>query len=99
MQKEVIFVTILRMSGFHVPEGKIVGGDQRGHVIRHLFPGLVHFSYSLVNMECLQAWRQRSEYFITFSRADVVKFPSKESFFPMLYYKLGRTLALEFYSR
>ena len=49
-------------------------------MIRHLFPGLVYFSYCLVNMECLQARRQRVEYFITFSRADVVKFPSKESF-------------------
>ena len=49
-------------------------------MIRHSFPGLVHFSYSLVNMECLQAGRQRVVYLITYSRADVVKFPSKESF-------------------
>ena len=46
-------------------------------MIRHSFPGLVHFSYSLVNMECLQAGRQRVVYLITYSRADVVKFPSK----------------------
>ena len=57
-----------------------VGGDQRGHVIRHAFPGLVYFSYSLVNMECLQAGRQCIEYLMTYSRAEVVKFPSKESF-------------------
>ena len=31
-------------------------------------------------MECLQAGRQRVVYLITYSRADVVKFPSKESF-------------------
>ena len=45
-------------------------------MIRHSFPGLVHFSY----MKCLQAGRQRIVYLITYSRADVVKFPSKESF-------------------
>ena len=49
-------------------------------MIQHSFPGLVHFSYSLVNMECLHAGRQRVVYLITYSRADVVKFPSKESF-------------------
>ena len=31
-------------------------------------------------MESLEAGRQRIVYLITYSRADVVKFPSKESF-------------------
>ena len=57
-----------------------MGGAARVHVMRHSFPGLEFFSYGLVNMECLQAGRQRVVYLITYSRADVVKFPSKESF-------------------
>ena len=65
-------------------------GGGRGHVIRNSFPGLAHYSNGLcrerdirhrrVKMECLQAGRQRVVYLITYSRADVVKFPSKESF-------------------
>ena len=57
-----------------------MGGAARVHAMRHSFPGLAFFSYGLVNMECLQAGRQRVVYLITYSRADVVKFPSKESF-------------------
>ena len=59
-------------------------------MIRNSFPGLAHYSNDLcrerdirhrrVKMECLQAGRQRVVYLITYSRADVVKFPSKESF-------------------
>ena len=57
-----------------------MGGAARVHVMRHSFPGLAFFSYGLVNMECLQAGRQCVVYLITYSQADVVKFPSKESF-------------------
>ena len=57
-----------------------MGGDRRGHVIPHSFPGLACFPYGLVKMESLQAGRQRVVYLITYSRADVVKFPSKQSF-------------------
>ena len=59
-------------------------------MIRNSFPGLAHYSNGLcweydirhrrVKMECLQAGRQRVVYLITYGRADVVKFPSKESF-------------------
>ena len=59
-------------------------------MLRNSFPGLAHYSNGLcrerdirhrrVKMECLQAGRQRVVYLITYSRADVVKFPSKESF-------------------
>ena len=61
-----------------------------GHVIRNSFPGLAHCANDLcrerdirhrrVKMECLQDGRQRVVYLITYGRADVVKFPSKESF-------------------
>ena len=59
-------------------------------VVQNSFPGLAHYSKSLcrernirhrrVKMECLQAGRQCVVYLITYGRADVVKFPSKESF-------------------
>ena len=59
-------------------------------MIRHSSPGLAHsfnrfwredaIRHRRVIMECLQAGRQRVVCLITYSRADVVKFPSKESF-------------------
>jgi len=78
-----------------------------GGVSPNSFPGLARHSngfcrerdnrHRIVKMECLQAGRQRVVYLITYSRADVVKFLLKKVF-PMLYYKLGRILALELYS-
>ena len=73
MQKGIILIHILRMSSFHVyPKGKKWMG--RGHVIRDSFLSLNQFldvfcwvhnvRHRRVNMECLQAGRQRVVYFI-----------------------------------
>ena len=51
-------------------------------IFENVSGGMICYSPSQskhVNMECLQIRRQRVVYLITYSRADVVKFPSKES--------------------
>jgi len=96
MPKGVILIHILGMCSFHVlklvvvSKGVKVDGERAcdsrfvprlSPIFVTVFGGRMLFVIAhRANMECLQAGRQRVVYLITYSRADVVKFPSKESF-------------------
>ena len=96
MHKGVSLIHILGMCSFHalklviVSKGVKVDGERAcdsrfvprlSPIFVAVFGGRMLFLLAeRANMECLQVGRQHVVYLMTYSRADVVKVPSKESF-------------------